>query len=621
MKRAWLALAAALACVASASAQVAPTTSAPVTSAIAGAVAPREGFVRVDGNRFVIDGAPFHFLGANVAVMHGRPHREAIERTLDAVQADGLRVIRIWALGERADDAPAWSRDFAFRVGEEGWIEASFEHLDRALAEARERDLRVIVVLANRWRDYGGIPQYLRWAGVPFDESQPGAPSELELARFWDCARCDELYQAHAARVISRTNALTGIPYRDDPTILSWELVNESSAPARSASSLVAWTQRMARFVRALDPDHLVAAGHIGYERASARSTWLAVQRLPEIDYCDAHAYPAAYDRVTSIDALARFVDDRVQLAHHVARKPFVWGEFGFGTVRHRVHGVPRARWYDAFIRASHRDGVAGALVWTYVPYEDRPREHGIHPDGEGARRTRDVRAVLARHARRWTRVPPAETNPALGEAVGETPIFVSDREARGTARAHDGWDGDRLAIPVGGFRRARFEAVGVFREGAIEHVWGEGRGWVRYRFRGPRGAAPIARLRLRLRGSSELPGRGAGASTQDVSRVRVSIDGVDLGTLDLPVDDSLGRWVELAVDDAALVAEVFARPRAAHTLALEVVPGVGAEGLCLYGEATGREPLPPEVAAELPGALEIVLERAEPPVLVPSPP
>ncbi|AKF04963.1 glycoside hydrolase 5 family protein [Sandaracinus amylolyticus] len=566
-------------------------------------------FVRVSGTRFVVGGAPFHFVGANVGVVHGLPHRAAMERTLDAVRADGLRVIRVWALGERAEDAPAWARDFAFRTGEEGWIATSFEHLDRVIDAARARDLRVIVVLANRWRDYGGVPQYLRWAGVPFDEASADAPGGPGLAQFFDCTRCDALYRAHVRRVVERVSSTSGIAYRDEPTILAWELMNESSVPARSAPALVRWTQESARFIRSLDPNHLIAAGHIGYERGADRDTWLAIQRLPEIDYADAHAYPAAYQRVRDVRELTRWIDDRVQLAHHVARKPFVFGEFGFSTRHLRVLGVPRARWYDAFLRAGHRDGIAGALVWTYLPYEDRPTEHGIHPEGEGERRTRDVRAVLARHARRWAITPPEERNPRLGESIGETPIHPASREARGTSQVHDAWSDGVLRMPIEGFRRAAFEGVGRWDGGAVVHLWGSGRGWVRYEFRSDRGSAP-SRLVLRVRASSELPGLGIGATAEDGSRVSVSIDEVALGTIDLPPDDGIGRVVELVVDDAELLARVFARPRSRHSLRFEVVPGVGAEGLCLYGAATGREALAPEVLAELPGAIELTYER-----------
>ncbi len=565
---------------------------------------PLRDFVRVSGTRFMIGDTPFHFIGANAGVVHGRPHREAMERTLDAVRADGLRVIRIWALGERADDAPEWSRDFAFRLGESGWIESSFEHLDRLLVAARERDLRVIVVLANRWRDYGGIPQYLRWIGLPFDEQRP---NEFEIARFWDSPRAEELYRAHVRRVVSRVNSVSGIAYREDPTIMAWELVNESGAPPRAAPSLIRWTQSQARFIRELDPHHLISAGHIGYDRAHERDTWLAIQRLPEIDYCDAHAYPAAYGRVRDLRELSRYIDDHVQLAHHVVQKPFVWGEFGFSTRALRVLGMARARLYHAFLRAAHRDGVAGALVWTYLPYEDRPLDHGIHPDGEGERRTRDVRAVLSRAARRWTRSPPEERNPRLGRTRGAEPIFERIRHVRGTSRVHENWSDDhRLLIPIDAFERARFEAFGRFDGGAITHVYGVGRGDVRYRFANPLGA--VSRLTLTMRASSELPGRGTGATPEDGARVRVWIDEEVVGAIDVPADDGLGRRVELVMSDRELLQRLFGRPHRTHELRLEVVPGHGAEGLCLYGEATGREAIDPEIAVELPGAIELMI-------------
>jgi len=41
-------------------------------------------------------------------------------------------------------------------------LASSFAHLDRVLVAAWARRLRVIVVLANRWSDYGGFPRYLR---------------------------------------------------------------------------------------------------------------------------------------------------------------------------------------------------------------------------------------------------------------------------------------------------------------------------------------------------------------------------------------------------------------------------------------------------------------------------
>jgi mannan endo-1,4-beta-mannosidase len=563
-------------------------------------------FVRVASGELTLRGAPFRFLGANVGVMHSRAHRDGLDAVLDAVVEDGMNVIRVWALGERAEGSPEWATDYAFRIGEEGWVETSFTHLDRVLVAARARELKVIVVLANRWRDFGGFPQYMRWAGVPFDENAAYPLSELELVRFWDCARCDELYRTHVEHVVTRVNSISGLAYRDDPTILSWELVNESSAPARARALLVSWTQRMAHFVRALDSKHLIAAGHIGYERAHQRQTWREVSALPEIDYCDAHAYPASYGRVDDIRELRAFVHDRVALARELG-KPLIWGEFGFRTRALRVMGVPRARWYDAFLTASRLEGVTGALVWNYLPWSGQRLEHAIHPRGEGDAWTLDIRATLRRAARRWTRRGSAPERPAAERA-----LYPRYRVVHGRLFEHDQWENGVLRISVFEFERARFEALGRVVDGPVRHVWGEGTGDVRYAFRAPRGGSPSS-LAIRFRASSELPGRGAGASSEDGARIEVLLDGERMGVVDVAPDDGVGRDVELVVEDPGLLTRLFAHSASRHRLELRVVPDVGAEGLCLYERATDLGTLTPEQRVGLPASLELQWTRDEP--------
>ncbi len=580
-----------------------------------GGAAGREGraFVRVEGDRFVVAGAPVRFVGANVAVMHGPRHRAALEATLDAVVADGLTVIRVWALGEQPADAPPWARDYAFRLGPDIWIEESFAHLDRVLAAARARGLRVIVVLANRWADYGGAPRYLAWAGraVPLDPA--GAPSLLAMPAFLEDPTARAAYRAHVERVVGRTSSLTGIAYRDDPAIFAWELINESDVPPRSRASLVAWTREMAALVHTLDPNHLVGAGHIGYVSQAQRQTWLAVQRLAEIDYADAHAYPTQYERVRSLPELDDYVDDAVQLAHHVVGKPFIWGELGFTTRRRMVRGAPRARWLERFLGRSEHDRVDGAMVWIYATASERPSEHGIDVDGPEVERTRDVRRVLSRFARRWARAPGAAHNPRLGPERGEAPLWRTRRTLRGEARAHRALpaaDGLVWSIPPERFFVAEAEGAGRWDRGSIDHVYASGAGWLTYRVATPRGRArtdSFGRLILRLRASSELPGAGEGGTPDDASELRVLLDGHEMGRARAPVDDGRGAWLEVASSDPAVLG-ALARP-GAHELRIEVPEGPLANGLCLYGAATGVAPLP-EDAGELPGRIELRLER-----------
>src|SRR5262249_26026450 len=136
---------------------------------LAGAL-PDGAFVRVEGSRFVVGGRPLSFVGANLNVMHGADERARADDTLEAARADGLTVGRVWALGAGGPSAAAWAREHQlWRVAPSEWLDDGPRQLDRVLAAARARGLRVIVTLSNYWDDFGGIRQYLAWAGLPID--------------------------------------------------------------------------------------------------------------------------------------------------------------------------------------------------------------------------------------------------------------------------------------------------------------------------------------------------------------------------------------------------------------------------------------------------------------------
>lgn len=556
---------------------------------------PADPFVRVRGTHFVRDGSPFRFLGANVAVTHGPSHRAALRATLDEVSRAGLSVIRVWALGEHPDGAPPWARDFAFRVGEDGWVEESFVHLDHVLAEARARRLSVIVVLGNRWGDYGGIPQYMRWAGEPFADGASEGVARADLGGFFRSERARALYAAHVERVVGRVSSVTGVAYRDDPTIFAWELINEISAERRDAGDLQAWIREMAGHVRAVDAQHLVSAGHIGFVRAAERRTWLEVASMPEIDFADAHAYPAEWDRVRTIRELDAYVDDHVALAHRYAHKPFVWGEYGFSGARAALRGT-RARLFDAFLDRSEASGVDGSLAWVFSTSADAPHTHAILVDSHD-RASLDVERVIAEHAHVIS-LREAMDGPELPSASDR--LWDPSRTFEGTSRVArprtiDGVP--TVTLAPARFFRARFESGGLYAGGAVTHVYGSGHGYVTYRFRTPRHVGET--IRVSMRASSELPGRGEGATERDGSHVEILLDDQLAGALDVPPDDGIGRRVETSLP-------MQLAPGRTHTLTLRVPDDDDARGLCLYGAATGNETLDPAVLAELPGLLQL---------------
>ncbi|HJZ88602.1 MAG TPA: hypothetical protein VKN99_25690 [Polyangia bacterium] len=566
--------------------------------ALAAAVA--TGFVRVEGADFALDGQSFRFVGANLRVMHGQVYRERYQEVLDAAARDGLRVGRIWALGEGEPDAEPWRRaEDLFRAGPDGWIEDAYRQLDRVLVAARQRNLRMIVTLANHWKDYGGAPQYLRWIGLDQLDSLFGLRD-----RFYSDPRVRRYYQAHIERLLARKNSIDGTPYAEEPAILAWELMNESQveAPdgARARREWIAWA---AGLIKAHDRNHLVAPGLLGYSLPEERADWIESHKLPGVDYCDAHIYPKESLRIRSPADLDRLIDDQAQLARYVIRKPLVIGEFAVPLGEARWRGSDVAGWYRRLLARARLDAVAGVLVWIYEPHVGAGSgEYSIYTD---TMRSAAIRTLLAQAARALARVGGAGTagpkNPLLGPAHDAHPLIDFHVEVPGEAAPPVEWaskDGAlELAIPAEAFTRGRWEHVGTWGLGEVVHAYGARTGFFDYRFRRPPQAvgAP-ARLQIHARLSSEYP--GTLSPPDGSSRVFVLIDGREVATLEAFPDDGRGRWYTITVDDPGVLAALGGA--ATHTLRFEVRAGPDAHGVCVYGRAGQLGGVPDAAPLEL---------------------
>ena len=521
--------------------------------------APFAHFIQVDHARFVDGTARFSFVGANLEVMHGEVNRKEAPQTIAAARRDGLRVGRIWALGEGAVDAGAYTRAHElFRAGADGQLDGGPEQLDAVVEAAGRQGLRLVVVLANHWADYGGAPMYLGWAG---------RDPRTERDAFYDDPSVRRAYLAHVTRILSRTNLRTGVRYVDDPTVMAWELINESQVETQAgASARLAWLTEMAGEVHRLAPRQLVSAGIWGYGTRAERAMWRAGCALPSIDYCDSHLYPETTDGVDTPGGLDLVVDDRAQLAHFVVGKPLVLGEFGFDTraATPARGGLGRAGWFRRLLGRARLDGVDGTMAWIYQPWSGRERDFGIYVDRPD---TDDIRGALSDAAAVVDRVG---HNPRLGPGRGARPLYPVYRTLRQVspvAVVGDGLGLDPTRPHVG-----RWERVGRYEppDGARPHAYGSPDGSFTWRFR-LAAAARVVTVRARL--SSEFPGTHAPADGG--STVVVRLDGQLIGRVQAIPDDGIGR-----------VESVVARGLAAgpHALTFTVEPGPKAHGLCVYG-------------------------------------
>ena len=523
--------------------------------------AARPGFMTTRGTQFYLDGAPFRFVGANVAVMYKDEDRARMAETLGVAAADGVKVVRVWAYGEGGADSKIkslgedkldWPRQHPFRSAPDEWREEAFVHLDKVIAEAEKRGLKVQLCLVNWWRDTGGVTQYLAWAGVPeaADDKEPYGINLEKAQEFYTNPKVREMYREHLRRVIGRKNTVTGRFYKDDPTIFGWELMNEAQATTGRRKERLAWVREMSDYIKSLDADHLVTPGLWGYRASWERRDWLAEHQLPSVDFIDVHHYPA-HDTDSFVDspqALSEFLDNRAAAAWQLG-KPLVMGEFGMWPEGFK--GVSQAAWYRAYFEYCRKAGAAGAMYWILTPDPQRgygvsytaPRDAPIHAE------TKRAAADFAAHE---TDLPPLRLRNSAQHLVLRQ--FEFTRQADDPL-AQPEWEKATEGVARYSFRpegatRGRFERIG----GGEGYVWGNGMGFFEYTLpkRDLRRTGNII-VRANLQPVEPFDAKGRIRQTN----VNLFINGIDCGSGTVSLADpkvnviewqTANRWLRFAV-------------------------------------------------------------------------
>ena len=441
---------------------------------------------RQRGGRFFVGNKPFRFVGANVAVMYRDEDRERMPETIRKAAELGIKVVRVWAFGEGGPndvkpiaDFEDWPRHHSFRIAPGQWNEEAFVHLDKVIAEAAKNNIYVQLCLTNWWRDTGGVTQYLRWAGIndAADDSYRFGINNEKAFLFYTNSETRRLYREHLERLATRRNSITGVLYRDDPTIFAWELMNEAQVITGRWNERRAWFAEMSAYLKSLDPNHMITPGAWGYRSSAERREWLADHAIPTIDYADVHNYPRD-DHDSFIDSpasLKSFIENRAAAAFSLG-KPLVMGEFGMSTDGHISES--QANWYRAFFDGNAQAGAGGAMFWILTPDPRRgygvtystPRDGALLSEISRASKVfselqsmelpqnlQDVSRHLVPRQFAWTR-------PAGDEATQPQMIVREDRSVL-------------YQFKPQAAAAQRFEKIG----GGPGYIWGYGSGFVEY--------------------------------------------------------------------------------------------------------------------------------------------
>ncbi|URE12491.1 Mannan endo-1,4-beta-mannosidase [Musa troglodytarum] len=172
--------------------------------------------------------------------------------TLSDATAAGLTVCRTWAFND-GGNSPLQSSPGVYN-------ENVFQALDFVVSEAKNNGIRLILSLINNFKDYGGRPQYVQWARNAGESIQTDDD-------FYTNAKVKQYYKNHVQKVLTRVNTITKIAYKDDPTIMSWELMNEPRCEVDHSGKTVtqAWVKEMAAYTKSIDGKHLLEVGFEGF--------------------------------------------------------------------------------------------------------------------------------------------------------------------------------------------------------------------------------------------------------------------------------------------------------------------------------------------------------------------
>jgi mannan endo-1,4-beta-mannosidase len=358
-------------------------------------------FITTKGQQFIKDGAPYYYVGANLWYAAyaaspdpaiGNPGR--LERELDALSAMGVTNLRLLASSELSPLKN--SLNPAFQSSDGSLNEGLLKGLDKALALMAERNMTAILYLTNFWEWSGGLGTYEAWTngGSYIDMNDPAHPWPAFpdfVSQFYENQAALAKYEAYVRTLVTRTNSVTNKPYKDDPTIMSWQLCNEprpggtGEIIAKRFKAYKGWIDRSAALIKSLDPNHLVSVGHEGPKGSNDDlALTQSAQDSPNIDYTTAHIWPQNWSWADPKDLEGSFPIVAKETTAYIAnsvtitntlKKPLVIEEFGFprddASYEAGTSTVWRDQFYGLIIKAlleSHQRGgeIAGINFWAW---------------------------------------------------------------------------------------------------------------------------------------------------------------------------------------------------------------------------------------------------------------
>lgn len=346
-------------------------------------------FVSVQGTKFVKPNCDqLFFVGANTwrlieaqagilgVQVNGKSPAEWLFET---AAANNISVIRMFATG--VED------NFPLKPNPDQYNEEALRALDEVVALAEENGVLLTLVLANNWSGPDLTrANFVSWYGV-------------NMSEFWTDEQVITEFLNHASFMMNRTNTVTGRKYNDDPTIFSWQPINEAryfsnvtqceNDPSACADNMHAWIERVTTHMKENAPNQLISIGYEGFfgpdsDNADANPPggWADSLghnferdlRLASVDYGVFHLWVDNWEVAGNPDFIDTWIQTHMDVANEVG-KPLVLEEWSRNVSAHDENTIAEDRiptFQDVFqifnTSVQNDDVLKGIAYWMWDP-------------------------------------------------------------------------------------------------------------------------------------------------------------------------------------------------------------------------------------------------------------
>lgn len=305
-----------------------------------------QSFIKVENGKLMKNGKTYHYVGTNFwyGMNLAVSDKQRLLRELDRLNRLGVKNLRIIAGSEGEINTP-WSVQPTMQKEPGIYNEELWNGLDFLLSEMKNRDMTAVICLNNFWPWSGGFAQYVSWSNkneaIPYPppaENGDWKTYQQYSARFYSDKIAKQWFKNHIEKVINRINSINKTPYKEDTTIMAWQLANEPEG-SNNVESYRNWIHETAKFIKSLDSNHLVSIGSEGNTPSPANGTNFEIDHQSQyIDYCTFHLWVQNwgwYDPLKAketydyaIEKAKDYIEEHVKIARKL-NKPIVLEEFG----------------------------------------------------------------------------------------------------------------------------------------------------------------------------------------------------------------------------------------------------------------------------------------------------